>query len=313
MKISWKEILLYSLFASLILTCLVLFAIELYRKRGDEKNEDEMMMIGMENQDHPIHPVPQSHRHAHHQQLVSLADIQEATQMRDFALHMCRSLEDYPAFNPDLYNREPIESYNNCYMYAFSMENTKIHGKPQPGQLSGLPHLTKTDLTCKNIIHHVRSDFPGVLDSPDATTPCPCGYYKVNLVLGNKGPAEKWDYHWLRQDRSFWWSHKPGSTPVSVLDANNNYIANPDRANLDYSATGGVNYCTQCGYFCVPHNNPEQIFEDTDYPIRPEWQTGPPRSYHRPEIEQEPAQNTNPTNIFSLANQNSTIHFKQVN
>jgi len=57
----------------------------------------------------------------------------------------------------------------------------------------------------------------------------PSGSYKVALVFSND------DYHWYRQNPDGTWSHKPGITQVTNLDASGNLIYNPKMADRDYS------------------------------------------------------------------------------
>ena len=53
------------------------------------------------------------------------------------------------------------------------------------------------------------------------------GYYSVYLVVDNCI-----DYHWYRQDKGGYWSHKPGRTPVKKLDASGKMIKNPAKADV---------------------------------------------------------------------------------
>jgi len=73
------------------------------------------------------------------------------------------------------------------------------------------------------------------------------GYYLVALVM-----APGVDYHWYRQDSNGMWSHKPGNTASTNIDASGLPITNPENANRDYSGSGGPNYSQFCGYFYVP-------------------------------------------------------------
>ena len=51
-------------------------------------------------------------------------------------------------------------------------------------------------------------------------------------------PSER-VYHWYREDKGGYWSHKPGITPVTNIDASGRLISNPAKANHNY---GLVNY-----------------------------------------------------------------------
>ena len=72
----------------------------------------------------------------------------------------------------------------------------------------------------------------------------PPGMYPVALVIA---PGD--DYHWYRQDSDGTWSHKPGNTPATNLDASGNPITNPETANRN---NGSHDYSVFCGYFYVP-------------------------------------------------------------
>jgi hypothetical protein len=69
------------------------------------------------------------------------------------------------------------------------------------------------------------------------------GYYLIALVV-----AKGKDYHWYRQDDSGYWSHKPGHTKATNLDASGKVIVDPRECNLGiysftnfyYAPKGGV-------------------------------------------------------------------------
>ena len=75
---------------------------------------------------------------------------------------------------------------------------------------------------------------------------CKKGFYKIFLAVANK--SYNTDYHFYRQDKNKYWSHKPGRTEVSNLDASNELITNPEKANRNYNS---YNYSTSCGFFCL--------------------------------------------------------------
>lgn len=255
-----------------------------YATNPADNNNNNNSICTISDQEHPYHMLPKAHRDLFASTKVAIPqrDIEEARSFRQNVLKECGTLDHIPPFNPDFYNGPPHEELNNCYRYAMADMNTKYKGKPQPGMLSGQPHLTKAQLTCANIIRYAKLDYPDILDCPDAITPCPCGYFKVYLMLADKERNQHDnDYHWIRQDRNGFYSGKPGSTPITSLDAAGKYIANPDRSNFNYSAAGGPNYCTSCGYFCVPHTT-EKEFEDNQHKPPTEWQTTAPTTYERP-------------------------------
>ena len=76
---------------------------------------------------------------------------------------------------------------------------------------------------------------------------CPEGTYKVALIYGDT------DYHWYRQNPDGTWSHKPGRTEVTNLDANGHLIYDPLYAeHLDI-------YSHFYGYFAVSSPSEEAL------------------------------------------------------
>ena len=81
------------------------------------------------------------------------------------------------------------------------------------------------------------------------------------LFLRFVGTAQRWgDFHWYRLDQNGFWSHKPGSTPVTASDNAGAFITDPRIANMgnyhfvsfmtsDYATVNiaGNSYC--------PYNN----------------------------------------------------------
>lgn len=145
-----------------------------------------------------------------------------------------------PPYEPDRWNKDPVKSSTNCYAYAANDPDGHPPGKPQPGQHCGHP---ATEVSCAEDSRAAQCD--GMIAAPDPPPPKP-GYYPVALVAD---PGV--DYHWYRLDSNGKWSHKPGSTNATNVDASGNLITDPKAANMDYSDRGGPNY-KFCGYFYVP-------------------------------------------------------------
>lgn len=146
--------------------------------------------------------------------------------------------DDNPPYSPSMWNWPPIRNSTNCYAYAANDPLGHPPGKPQPGEHCGSPY---TDTTCAAVGAAARCD--GMIAAPNPP-PAKPGYYPVALVMD---PGV--DYHWYRQDNDGTWSHKPGNTNATNLDASDNPITNPERANRDY---GRYNYREFCGYYYVP-------------------------------------------------------------
>jgi hypothetical protein len=150
-----------------------------------------------------------------------------------------------------------IQKSANCYAYAFNWRVDPITGntfpsKPQPGQ-NAKPPTYCYPLTKDCIKKAVEGDAK-VLGkqfretSRDET--CPAGTYKIALVIANTPPSSVADYHWYRQNPDGTWSHKPGGTPVTNVDASGNPITDPAAADRNYKAYG-LNYDEFAGYYCT--------------------------------------------------------------
>lgn len=158
-------------------------------------------------------------------------------------------------YEPEKWNdRESVKTTHNCYSYALGKIRHKLKSKAQPGYASGHNYIDDNkDYNCKSFYKRVKKDNPyAYLEKFD--NPCDKGFYKVFLALdiGN-------DYHWWRQNglkknddptnpTSGYWSHKPGSTEVTDLDASGKKIKNPLIANRKYTS---LDYSTPCFFMCV--------------------------------------------------------------
>ena len=165
---------------------------------------------------------------------------------------------EYP-YDPDLYNRhQGIKESHNCFAYAFRYMDLPQNGKtpctkescpipyPQPGRASGYPKWSKVDgKRCPDLIARIMGDVPGIKPSTFEKR-CPKGMRKIVPVV-----APKDDYHFYSQDANGEWSHKPGATEVTRLDANKRPIHDPKLASRDYTSSG-INYSEFCGYWCIP-------------------------------------------------------------
>ncbi len=155
-------------------------------------------------------------------------------------------------YEPEKWNtRDTIRTTHNCYSYALGKIRPKLKSKAQPGYASGHNYINDVkDYNCKAFYKRVKKDNPyAYLEKFD--NPCDKGFYKVFMALdvGN-------DYHWWRQNgrkrvadgTEGFWSHKPGSTDVTDVDASGAKIKNPLLANRKYSS---LDYSTPCFFMCV--------------------------------------------------------------
>lgn len=164
-----------------------------------------------------------------------------------------------PDFNPPRYNKyRGIKESHNCFAYAFNYLNLPKNKNctrnscsipfPQPGRASGYPKWSKVKgKRCPDLLARLMGDVPG-LKLSTFEGKCPAGSYKIAPVTD-----EDEDYHFYRQDSNGFWSHKPGSTNVTHLDATGRQIYDPKLAVRQYS-NSGLNYDKFCGYLCVPAN-----------------------------------------------------------
>ena len=162
-----------------------------------------------------------------------------------------------PTFNPDYYNRlKGVKESHNCFAYAFNhiqMPQIKSCTKNscsipfhQPGRASGYPKWSKINgKRCPDILARLFGDVKG-LKFGTFDKKCPPKTSKIALVTD-----ENEDYHFYRQDSNGYWSHKPGGTSVTHLDATQRPIYDPQYASRKYTDSG-LDYDNFCGYMCTP-------------------------------------------------------------
>jgi len=158
-----------------------------------------------------------------------------------------------PKYEPDNWNKPPIQGNNNCYNYAMNM---MLNGFARPGRQGGKqpPLPGQAGYNCDAFVAAAQSDN---LTKQDCDTACPKGSYKVALVVDPKGdPASAipMDYHWYRQDDNGNWSHKPGGNTVRNTDTSGNAITDPRNADRRVKNRNGrllPGYTDFCSCFCV--------------------------------------------------------------
>lgn len=137
------------------------------------------------------------------------------------------------------------------------IEDCKVHGGEkcdvgyhQPGATRKVNRRLRRQSygRCASLIKLIRQDVHQ-MRRIGYNRKCPAGYSKIALVID---PMD--DYHFYRQDPNGYWSHKPGSQPVTRLDADGVLILDPKTANRDYKTTQNkdLNYTLFCDFFCVP-------------------------------------------------------------
>jgi hypothetical protein len=162
-----------------------------------------------------------------------------------------------PTFHPDWYNKHKgIKESLNCFAYAFDWRNIPNVARcttrscpipfPQPGRASGYPKWSQVKgKRCPDILARLFGDVPHI-KTTTFEKKCPPKTSKIALVVD-----EDEDYHFYRQDSNGWWSHKPGATDVTHLDATKRPIYNPELASRHYPDSK-LDYDQFCSYLCAP-------------------------------------------------------------
>lgn len=145
-------------------------------------------------------------------------------------------------YEPEKWNKSNIKNSHNCYSYALGKRIKDIKNKPQPGYSSGHKHINNNQYECKFFYQRLKKDAPAsYIENFD--NKCLPGFYKIFLALDKQN-----DYHWYVQNTNKYWSHKPGHSEVTDVDASKKRIKNPALSNRNF---GYLNYNTSCFYACV--------------------------------------------------------------
>ena len=165
-----------------------------------------------------------------------------------------------PKFAPHLYNKyKGLKESLNCFAYAFDYrkipkgkdctKNSCSIPFPQPGRASGHPKWSDVNgKRCPDLLGRLFGDVPNLKRSSFEAR-CPKDSSKIALVVD-----EDEDYHFYRQDSNGYWSHKPGATDVTHIDATGRPIYDPQLASRLYPGSG-LHYDQFCSYLCAPKKN----------------------------------------------------------
>ena len=153
------------------------------------------------------------------------------TGITDVYVYLESEIWGTPAYEPTYWNVTSVQPYNNCYNYAC---NKKTNTFAQPGEGGG--YINPYPPTASNTSYAALVDG---LEPGNKNGALPEGKSRVALVIW-----PNYDFHWYRQDRNGYWTHKPGSTAATNLDQSGNIITDPETANR-----GG--YTQFVGYFFV--------------------------------------------------------------
>ena len=117
-------------------------------------------------------------------------------------------------------------------------------------------NFSKKDIIDDDSVYESRymkilSDNPSLIPSA-FNQKCPKNYYKGAMVLDPDNT-----YHFYRMNKDASWTHKPGISKVSSVDASGKKIYVPHFADRDYSNEDdedSINYTNFCSYYCIPDN-----------------------------------------------------------
>lgn len=156
-----------------------------------------------------------------------------------------------PDYDPHLWNTNSNAKYNhNCYAYFLDHLIPDRLKRPQMGHRDRTMEPFRTqDYTREELSRRAIFDNPNIYCT-DPEEKCADGYYKGVLVVDRYN-----SYHWLRQDKNGYWSHKPGRLDVTNIDADGKLIKDPRTANLLYDKEDkewSLLYSDVGPFFCVP-------------------------------------------------------------
>lgn len=145
-------------------------------------------------------------------------------------------------YEPHKWNSKNIINTHNCYSYALGKIVPELKSKAQPGYASAYNEINDNNFHCKNFSERLKYDSPGsYLENFDNA--CLPGFYKIFLALDPKN-----DYHWYKQHKNGYWSHKPGATKITDKDASGKKIKNPLLSNRKFKHR---NYKEPCFFACI--------------------------------------------------------------
>mmetsp|Transcript_23654 Transcript_23654/g.55766 ORF Transcript_23654/g.55766 Transcript_23654/m.55766 type:complete len:303 (-) Transcript_23654:47-955(-) len=140
-----------------------------------------------------------------------------------------------PTYNPSVDDHGCFvshQSQNNCYNYGTDISTDTF---AQPGRGSG--HKWKAN-TCDAIRAAAESDGLQWQGTELPKGPPETGHFVALFIWPDT------NFHWVRMDKTGFWSHKPGGTPVRNTDNNGQQIRDPSKS--DFSP-----WSQFCGYMHV--------------------------------------------------------------
>jgi hypothetical protein len=142
-----------------------------------------------------------------------------------------------PEYDPKAWQENA--KFNNCMAYAFN-DHDKYDRDKKP-----VPGHQRIHYTCEDLDRALKEDVPEIYQTT-FNQACQPGFNKIFLTVSSETQN---DFHFYRQDNNGMWSHKPGSSAVTNLDASQQPIINPETADRAYRRR---NYDEKCSFYCVP-------------------------------------------------------------
>jgi len=163
-------------------------------------------------------------------------------------------------YNEELWGGSVITKAN-CYAYVLNTYSKPYDIKYRPSYVSHGESYS-ADYIKRNIITLLRDDADYYnhkkIVATTATTKPGYRQYKIAAVFSyDRDGVTIADYHFYRQDKGGYWSHKRGyDLPISNIDASSNKIIDPKACSRNYESSSyyhSANYRLFSGYFMVTY------------------------------------------------------------
>ena len=160
-------------------------------------------------------------------------------------------------YAPDRWNKDSKRrKARNCYAYFLqdlrNSDGSNLDSFPHPGAWAALVKREHDKTLIVSKPYHCDALQRAIFADNSSIEPigrfqtCAPGFYKGFAAIDPD--KEDGDFHFYVENAKGVWSHKPGSLPVTLLDAKANPIRDP------LTAARG-RYTVACGYYCVPRND----------------------------------------------------------
>lgn len=168
-------------------------------------------------------------------------------------------------FNNKAWNKKDLRLATNCYLYSMNFKKNPLTNKKysykngiigaQPGDFSKyIEPLHGNGIEKSSVMGRVMSDMGNIGFSIKEVKKKKIHKkiknkktHLVYMVVTNNSGFEKVidhenkyvlyviaDYHWYRQDKDGYWSHKPGQSKVTRVDSEGKKIKDPSKCSKEY-------------------------------------------------------------------------------